>query len=644
MKNSTGTTPRHLTERLLHNRNFVFLWCAYAISALGDHLSEMAILKTQGALDPNVDVTPINARMTFMFFLPFLFIGPFGGVLADRFPRRMLMVTADVARAALMFAFAGLIGWTQTWGAWGPFLPLLSVGVFAAVFSPARSALLPTLIRPDQLVRANGMIGGLGIMAAMGSAYLGGVLAQRYAPTVSFKVDAVTFLVSAVLLLMVSPPRRATTVTLNSLRSALTSLSDGLRYFRSHRRVRELLAIAALVWFCGPLVNTVIPAVVRDVYHGNYQTMSQYRAFLGAGFLLGSLIITVLGDALRSEIGVTWGLIGVGAGVFALALSVFLPFEAATLGWLGAIATVVIGTFGIGIMAGQASLLQRSVADRFRGRVFGIQDLCCMAALLIATGALGVPQWTRIDRWIGYILLAVAGLTFSAGLITLFVRLRRGPHGPGLNFAEHLNEFIARFWYRLRREGRATVPRSGAVIVAANHTCTADPMLLCAAATYRPLGFMIAKEYANWPLVRFWVRVLDCIPVTRSGQDTAAFKSAVRHLQAGKAIGVFIEGRIVPPGEEGKPRDGVAMMALKTGATVIPAHISGTVYRTGVLAGLFGRHRALVRFGKPVDLGDLVSHHEDIRQAAKVATARIYAAILQLAPDSSAKTANETSR
>ena len=54
---------------LLRNRNFVFLWCAYAISAVGDHLSELAVLKTQNALSADVDITPLTARITFMFFI-----------------------------------------------------------------------------------------------------------------------------------------------------------------------------------------------------------------------------------------------------------------------------------------------------------------------------------------------------------------------------------------------------------------------------------------------------------------------------------------------------------------------------------------------------------------------------------------------
>ena len=141
----TGPQPPNPSGKfdLLRNRGFILLWCAYGVSAVGDHLSEMAILKTRNILDEGVDITPLMARMTFVLFVPFFVLGPIAGILADRLPRRGLMIAADVARCAIMFSFAALIGWTQDWGSWGPFAPLLLVGVFAAMFSPARSAMLP---------------------------------------------------------------------------------------------------------------------------------------------------------------------------------------------------------------------------------------------------------------------------------------------------------------------------------------------------------------------------------------------------------------------------------------------------------------------------------------------------------------------
>ncbi len=631
----TGDQPPKPSEKvsLLRNRGFILLWCAYGVSAVGDHLSEMALLKTRNVLDAGVDITPLMARMTFAFFIPFFLLGPIAGILADRLPRRGLMVAADVARCAIMFSFAAIIGWTQDWGAWGLFAPLVLVGVFAAMFSPARAAMLPTLIRPDQLVRANGMISGLGIIATMAASLLGGYLASKYHPTVAFRLDAGTFAVTAVLLLFIRIPKHVR-VERNraSLRSAIGDLTSGFSYVWGHRRVLQLLLIAALVWGGGAIVNSVIPAIVRDVYHREYQAMSGYRAFLGLGFIIGATGMAILGNALRSELAITMGLMGIGVSIAVFAASTFLPFSPNVLFVIGALGVVGAGAFGVAVMASFNSLLQRIVPDRLRGRVFGIKDLVVTSALLTTTGLLGIPHWSALDRWVGLLLLVVAAATFTAGAVTLWIRLgRTGMYGKWAATLWYTSELLNRFWYRFQRIGPCTVPRTGPVIVTANHTCAVDPLIIAAGINFRSISYMVAAEYTTWPIFGPAMRIQECIPVRRDGNDTAATKQTVRQLKAGKLVGIFIEGRIVPPGEQGVPKDGVATLARMTGATVIPAHIGGVIHQTHIVKGLFARHKASVRFGPPVDLTDAFAN-KDKRQAIRDATQKIYAAIQALTP------------
>ena len=664
----TGLTMADSTHRfpnLLTNRNFVLLWCAYGISALGDHLSEMAILKTQDALAEGAEVTQMTARMTFMFFVPFLMLAPITGLLADRLPRRGIMVIADLARCGLMFCFATLIAWTTPLGAWGPFVPLLLVGIFAALFSPARAALLPAVVGSHQLVRANGMISGLGIIATMVAAVLGGYLADHYHPVVAFRWDALTFAASAILLILLIPPAKPVRHDNDRPEHApLDDLVAGFRYTRHHRHVRELIAVAVVIWFCGPLVNSVIPAVVRDVYHGQYTAISGMRGFLGLGFVLGATTITALGNALRSEVAITWGLLGISVAILVFGLTTFLGQPIPTtpvcmadmlnqlpwvgrmhlwtpgqftsmiplskLYWVGAVAVTFAGLFAMAVMASFTALLQKTVSDRFLGRVFGVKDLLTTAALLIATGALGVPAWTNVDRWVGYILIGVAVVILVAGVVTLRTRLRRTTVGPWLTFLEHLNEFIAKSWWGMRLEGRG-IPREGPVLITANHVSSPDPLLLAASSPYRPIAFMIAAEYASLPIASHFTGLVDCIPVRRDGQDTSATKQALRHLKSGNALGIFIQGTISPPGQVALPKDGVALLAMKTGATVIPAFISGTNYTKSLLWGFCVRHRARLRIGRPVDLSD-ISATMTGRDAVRAATVRIWQEILALAP------------
>ena len=618
---------------LLGNFRFMLLWAAYGISAIGDHISELAILKTQNAASADVDVTPLDARMTFLFFLPFFLLGPIAGCLADRLPRRGLMITADLARCGILLGFAALMTLTQEWGTWGPFLPLAMVGMFAAIFSPARAALLPTLIRSDQFVRANSMISGLSIIATMVALLVGGYLAEHYDPQIAFRVDAATFFFSAILLWMLrAPNQRATSKGRYGVADIVRQVKVGFRYTACHRRVIELLAISAVVWFSGALVKCVIPAIVRDTYgYEDYQEIGGFRIYLVIGFILGSVVVSILGEALRGEIAITWGLFGVSSAVIVFASSVFLPFSPAALYWVGAIGLMGIGVFGVTVMIGLNTLLQRIVPDRFRGRVFGVRDFFCTGALLAATAGLALPQETRVDQWVGFILGGVAVLTLAAGLVTLVTRIRRTRLGPMATLLEHLNEFICKAVWSHKCIDRWRVPRGRPVIITANHTCPADPLFLAAGMPHRVISFMVAEEYTKWPIFSYVMNCADCIPIRRGEHDIGATKQAIRHIRDGKLMGIFIEGRIVHQGESIEPLDGVAMMAMRTGAQVVPAYISGIVRRPGIFRGLFARHRALVRYGAVVDLSEFMKHKPD-RAAVRAATMKIHAAVLALAP------------
>jgi len=626
-------SPASPPARLLHNRNFILLCCAYLVSALGDHLSEMAILQTQGGLEEGVDITPISARMTFVLFVPFFLFGPFNGWLADRLPRRGVMITADLVRMGIMLGFGGLIARGEQWigPAWGPVAPILLIGLFAALFSPARAALVPTLVRRDQLVRANGLIVGLGIIATMIALKIGGHLADRHDAQVAFTLDAGTFLLSALLLLALRPPPQHALKRVASSADALRQTLQGFRYIATHRAVREMLIIAAVVWFCGSLVKSAIPAVVKDVYGGQYSDIGSYLACLGVGFIVGAAVMVTVGSAARSEVFVIWGMFGVSASVAVFALSAFLPFSPRVLGGIGAVGIFGGGFFGVITMASFNALLQRIIPDRFRGRVFGVKDVCTTSALLLATGGLGIPQWEKVDRWVGYILAAVALLTFATALVALLTRLRRSKYTWLFQLMEDLNEFVAKFWWRLTVEGRR-IPASGPILVTANHVSYPDPLYIYASATYRWLHFLVAAEYCHLPVIRTFITESRCIPVKRDGQDSAPTREVIRRLREGAAIGLFIEGRIVPPDQTPEAREGLAMLALRTGARVIPIHISGTIYTQKLVKAFLLRHRAHLNIGPPVDLSEFAGRERD-RAVLKEATRKIYEAIYALRPN-----------
>jgi 1-acyl-sn-glycerol-3-phosphate acyltransferase len=249
---------------------------------------------------------------------------------------------------------------------------------------------------------------------------------------------------------------------------------------------------------------------------------------------------------------------------------------------------------------------------------------------LLASGTLAIPQWEQLDRWAGLILAAVGLLLVGVGLMTFMVRTRNLPFGRKYAFWRNLIEFVARFWWRLRQVGPCRIPCEGPVIFTANHVCPIDPLLVYATCNYRHISFMIAAEYYRIPLAWRVVHTARCIPVRRGENDVKATKTAIRRLRDGEALGIFIQGGIRNREQADQLKNGVAMLALRTGAQVVPAHISGVEERATMLRSFLARHKARITYGPPVDLSEFSGRKG--QEALAAATDKIFAAINALAP------------
>lgn len=184
---------------------------------------------------------------------------------------------------------------------------------------------------------------------------------------------------------------------------------------------------------------------------------------------------------------------------------------------------------------------------------------------------------------------------------------------------------LARSVTRVRIDGDASlIPRSGPVILAANHISNADAVIIGAWLTPR-LGRRIhwlgKKEMFEWPVVGWMARNGGVVPVDRGGADVEAFRLAQRVLDAGHVLMVFPEGTRSPTGELQVPKDGLAMLALRSGATIVPIGVSNTdrVWPRGTFLPRPGKH-ATMRIGEPFRLDDVLPEGLDRRAQKAEAT------------------------
>jgi len=134
---------------------------------------------------------------------------------------------------------------------------------------------------------------------------------------------------------------------------------------------------------------------------------------------------------------------------------------------------------------------------------------------------------------------------------------------------------VMRLLFRVEGRGGEQVPAQGPVLLVANHSSFLDPPLV-GGMTPRPLSFMAKAELFRVPLLGALIKRLNARPVRREGADASALRTALRILQEGGVLLMFPEGTRGPEGTLREPKPGAAMLAVMSGASVVPVHVRGS--------------------------------------------------------------------
>src|SRR5436190_7604627 len=222
----------------LRERNFRLLYIGQAVSLLGDGMVGVAL--AFGVLEISDSPSALGLVLAART-VPTIALLLAGGVIADRLPRRGVMVAADVTRMAGHALMAALLisGSAEVWS-----LAVLAAvnGAGTAFFAPASTALLPMLVRPDQLVQANALRGLAQSAGMVAGPALSGLLVATSGPGIALAVDAATFAVSAAFLLALRVPA----LVPQPAASFVRQLRDGWREFRARDWVWGIVLSASL--------------------------------------------------------------------------------------------------------------------------------------------------------------------------------------------------------------------------------------------------------------------------------------------------------------------------------------------------------------------------------------------------------------
>jgi MFS family permease len=295
---------------------------------------------------------------------PMLFFATWGGWVADRYPKRSVIVMTQVCSMLLSLTLATLV-WTNIVQPWHIIVLAVLGGINMAFDMPARQSFVIEMTSREDLMNAISLNSSAFNCARIVGPSIAGFLMANVGIAMCFLIDGISFIPVIAGLLLMRLPKRPTQIESES--GPLGQALEGFRYVFQHRRVLTILSLFTVVGIFGWSYSVLMPAFARDVLHLGANGFGLLMAGSGVGALLGALTVASAGHILPTR---TMALGGV--WIFSAALILFAFNKNLYL------AVLLLALVGFGIVlyfSTSNTVLQSIVPDEMRGRVMGIWAL-----------------------------------------------------------------------------------------------------------------------------------------------------------------------------------------------------------------------------------------------------------------------------
>ncbi|MCU0490106.1 MAG: MFS transporter [Chloroflexaceae bacterium] len=414
---ATEAGPPRPTKLL--NRNYLTLWQGQAISRMGDQVFLVAL--AFWVKDATGSAT-LMGLLVALSALPSLLLQPVGGAVADRYPRRGIIVWSDMLSGLLVLSLATLIWFAPTsqftivW----LFVVALLLAAINAFFIPAIAASVPELVPQARLAGANSM-GQLSMqMALLLGQGLGGLLYRLLGAPLLFFVNGLSFIYAATSSSFVKIPQRKAEKAPN-WRALFVAFRDdivaGFRYVWRAPGLREFLLISTAINFFNTPILILLPFFVEDRLGLTSDWYGYIVAASAIGALLGYLLMLVL--PLR----------GRGRGLGMLACFIIGPIGTIVMSqllnpWLVLLLALCNGFTTGFVMVNVTTILQLTTPTEMRGRVFGLLGTLGGAVAPLAAGLSGVVA-DALNQNIPLIYGGCGAIMLTIALLGLLVKQYR---------------------------------------------------------------------------------------------------------------------------------------------------------------------------------------------------------------------------
>lgn len=349
-----------------------------------------------------LDVTGSGVAMgTFMIIstIPRFILYPLAGVVGDRVNRKQIMVWMDFGRGSIILFLAVLAARNVLT------IPILFaaqflVSIMNALFGPATLAMLPDIVKEEDLMRANSIVEAVSNFSYIVGPVLGGVLYGLGGIRVAFLVNGFSFLGSGVSELFITYHQK--TKKFEKVQEVIEDLRGGITFIRTHRGLSTLLVFGLVINFLsGPVFVVLIPYVLRVVIKFSAEQYGMLQTSFVAGILIGNIIIGAVLAKSKVQPMVTRGFI-VETGLKFVFVALIFPKFVETLGYASWAMFCVL--FSVFILMGIFNAFvntpidvgfQKLTPTEVRARVFSVSGIISQGVVPIGYGIMGIA----LDRF-----------------------------------------------------------------------------------------------------------------------------------------------------------------------------------------------------------------------------------------------------
>jgi MFS family permease len=369
------------------NKGFTRFWLAQLVSQFGDRVNQMALVGLVALKHPG---SPVElAKLLTFTIIPVFIVGPIAGVYVDRWDRRTTLCVCDFIRGAIVICIAFFLIDMRS------MLP-----VYAAVFLvfclsrfyvPAKMSFIPDIVHEGDLHVANSLVSVTGMIAFVLGALFGGLIVEWHGPRGGFIWDAVTFLVSGLLVFSITRLKKVHLTKDEVISTGKEMIStihktvfgeirDGILYIVSQKDILFIVYVMTILFMAAGSIYVVIIVFVQETFRTVTKDLGYLAVALGVGLFLGSMAYAQWGKKISRFQSIFFCLIlgGIMMSVFAFVVATSQNR------WVGMTLAGILGIVVGPIVIASNTIVHYVCSAEMRGKVFASLEFVMHLAFLLA--------------------------------------------------------------------------------------------------------------------------------------------------------------------------------------------------------------------------------------------------------------------